>query len=45
MTESTARARSRARSRWFGNTDGGDPEFALVLIDVEAINTIDFICI
>jgi serralysin len=27
----------------FGNTDGGDPEFALVLFNTDSINTTDFI--
>ena len=27
----------------FGNTDGGDPEFAMVLVNAESINTTDFL--
>jgi serralysin len=29
----------------FGNTDGGEPEFALALVNVDSINTTDFILI
>ena len=29
----------------FGNTDGGDPDFAFVLVGTESINNTDFILI